>query len=250
MLVPCVIDRDRQSSAMQTTRRGFLKSSVIGTAAATACVQQPRSETAVEPDAAPLDEPGAASVELETTVNGKRETLRVGPDDSTLDVVRERLGLTGGKLGCGHGACGACTMQLDGRPVATCLLPAVKLEGRRLLTIEGLGQAELHPIQRAFMAEDALQCGYCTAGFVIEAAAFHDRWRATQGTAAPTRDQVAAALSGHLCRCGAYVAIYRAVIGACAGKYDDGPDRGPRVEALAKVTGAAKYTVDIAPEGV
>src|SRR5690606_6273301 len=83
------------------------------------------------------------------------------------------------------------------------LLPAVKLEGRRLLTIEGLGQAELHPIQRAFMAEDALQCGYCTAGFVIEAAAFHDRWRATQGTAAPTRDQVAAALSGHLCRIGA-----------------------------------------------
>lgn len=227
---------------------------MIGTAVASACVQQPRSETAVHPDAAPLDEPASATVELKTTVNGKREILRVGPDDSTLAVVRERLELTGGKLGCGHGACGACTMQLDGRPVATCLLPAVKLEGRRLQTIEGLGQAKLHPIQRAFMAEDALQCGYCTPGFVVEAAAFHDRWRAQHESAAPTRDQVAAALSGHLCRCGAYVAIYRAVIGACAGKYDEGPDQapdqGPRVDALVKVTGAAKYTVDIAPKGV
>jgi len=236
---------------MQTTRRGFLKGGVIGgTAVASACVTQPRAESATPDAAAPEPSAGLATVELQTTVNGKRESLRVGPDESTLDLVRERLGLTGGKLGCGHGACGACTMQLDGRPVATCLLPAVKLEGRRLQTVEGLGQsraAGLHPIQRAFMAEDALQCGYCTPGFVVEAAAFHDRWRATRGEATPTREQVAAALSGHLCRCGAYVAIYRAVIGACEGKYDDGPDQGPRVDSLAKVTGAAKYTVDVAP---
>lgn len=221
---------------------------MVGTAAAAACAQPPRSQTATpaqaDGDVAPT------TVEVSATINGAPTKLRVGPDESTLAVIRERVGLTGCKLGCGHGACGACTMQLDGTPVATCLLPAVKLEGRSVQTIEGLGATSLHPIQRAFMAEDALQCGYCTPGFVIEAAAFHDRWRADHGTAEPTREQVAAALSGHLCRCGAYVAIYRAVIGACMGKYDAGPDRGPRIDALAKVTGQAKYTVDVAPEGV
>jgi xanthine dehydrogenase YagR molybdenum-binding subunit len=233
---------------METTRRGFLKGSVLGTAAVTACAQPPRSQTAQHPEGESGEAP--TTVELKTTVNGEAQSLRVGPDESALHVVRERLGLTGGKLGCGHGACGACTMQLDGAPVATCLLPAVKLEGRSLRTIEGLGATSLHPIQRAFMAEDALQCGYCTPGFVIEAAAFHDRWRAAHGKTAPTREQVAAALNGHLCRCGAYAAIYRAVIGACSGTYDEGPEHGPRIDGLAKVTGAAKYTVDVAPEGV
>ncbi|HVH98113.1 MAG TPA: 2Fe-2S iron-sulfur cluster-binding protein [Enhygromyxa sp.] len=235
---------------MQTTRRGFLKGGVIGTAAVTACAQPPRSQTATHPQA---EEPDASTtVELKTTINGELTSLRVGADESALQVVRERIGLTGCKLGCGHGACGACTMQLDGTPVATCLLPAVKLEGRSVKTIEGIGigDASLHPIQRAFMAEDALQCGYCTPGFVVEAAAFHDRWRAERGTTAPTREQVAAALSGHLCRCGAHAAIHRAVIGACSGMYDQAPEHGPRVDALAKVTGAAKYTVDVAPEGV
>jgi xanthine dehydrogenase YagR molybdenum-binding subunit len=232
-------------SFMQTTRRGFLKSGVLGTAAVTACAQPQRSQTATHPDAEQAEP--SSTVELKTTINGKPESLRVGADESALHVLREQLGLTGSKLGCGHGACGACTMQLDGTPVASCLLPAVKLEGRSCKTVEGLG---LHPIQRAFMAEDALQCGYCTPGFVVEAAAFHDRWRAERGTTAPTREQVAAALSGHLCRCGAYAAIYRAVIGACSGKYDDGPEHGPRMDALAKVTGAAKYTVDLAPDGV
>lgn len=235
---------------MPTTRRGFLKSTVAGATATIACAKpQQRAAAGEHPDA-----PGSAStdttVKLETNVNGEAVSLEVGADESTLHLVRERLGLTGSKLGCGHGACGACTMQLDGTPVATCLLPAIKLEGRRLQTIEDIGAEQLHPIQRAFMAEDALQCGYCTAGFVVEAVAFHDRFRAQRGAGTPTRDEIAAALSGHLCRCGAYASIYRAVAGACEGKFDDGPDHGPRVDALAKVTGAAKYTVDIAPEGV
>lgn len=235
---------------MSTTRRGFLKGTVIGTAAATTACAQPQRLTGAgtHPDIPETDTSGS-SVALHTTVNGEARTLSVGPDESVLHVVRERLGLTGNKLGCGHGACGACTMKLDGTPVVTCLLPAVKLEGRKLETVEAIGQITLHAIQRAFMAEDALQCGYCTPGFIVEAAVFVDRHRAAHGTTTPARDEIAAALSGHLCRCGAHAAIYRAVTGACEGKFDSGPDHGPRIEALAKVTGAARYTVDIKPEG-
>jgi xanthine dehydrogenase YagR molybdenum-binding subunit len=235
---------------MPTTRRGFLKGTVIGTAAATTACAQPQrqTDTGKYPDD-PGWQPRDGFIELRTTVNGEARTLSVGPDESTLHMVRERLGLTGCKLGCGHGACGACTMKLDGTPVVTCLLPALKLEGRTLETVEAIGVPQLHPIQRAFMAEDALQCGYCTPGFIVEGAAFVDRYRAEHGTRTPSHDEIAAALSGHLCRCGAHAAIYRAVAGACEGKFDSAPDHGPRVEALAKVTGAARYTVDIKPEG-
>lgn len=236
---------------MRTTRRGFLTGTVLGGAAVTAACASERHDSALgQHPEADASAPSEASVELRTTVNGEAVSASVDPDASALDLVRERLGLTGAKKACGHGACGACTMQLDGTPVVTCLLPAVKLEGRRLTTIEALGQPSLHPVQRAFMAEDALQCGYCTPGFVVEASAFVDRHRAANGNVAPTREQIAAALSGHLCRCGAYAAIYRAVAGACEGKFDDGPEHGPRLDGLAKVTGAARYTVDVAPEGV
>lgn len=240
---------------MQTTRRGFLKQAVVGTtgAAITAgCAHQgPVTALGQEGDAARPSTPGE-TVTLRTTVNGEAREAEVGGDESTLAFVRERLGLTGCKLGCGHGACGACAMQLDGVPVATCLLPALKLEGRTLTTIEGLAPTgeRLHPIQRAFMHEDAMQCGYCTPGFVVEAAAFHDRWRASKGTTAPTRDEVAAALAGHFCRCGAYPAIFRAVIAACSGLHDESADAGPRVDGLAKVTGAARYTADLRLEGM
>jgi xanthine dehydrogenase YagR molybdenum-binding subunit len=241
-----------ESQSMQTTRRGFLKGAVVGTAGVTiACADQgPITAAGKHPDAAV--EPGAGeTVQLKTTVNGEPREAVVGADESALSFVRERLGLTGCKLGCGHGACGACAMQLDGVPVATCLLPALKLEGRKLTTIEGLAQGDtLHPVQRAFIHEDAMQCGYCTSGFVVEAAAFHDRWRASKGTAAPTQEEVAKALAGHLCRCGAYPGIYRAVIAACEGKHDESSDHGPRWDAKAKATGQARYTTDVVIEGM
>lgn len=238
---------------MQTTRRGFLRGAVVGTAGAVtvACATKPTTATGEHPEPNPIDPALGETVALRTTVNGELREAVVGADESALSFVRERVGLTGCKLGCGHGACGACAMQLDGVPVATCLLPALKLEGRKLTTIEGLATGDrLHPIQRAFIHEDALQCGYCTSGFVIEAAAFHDRWRASEGTTPPTRDQVAAALAGHLCRCGAYAAIYRAVIAACSGEHDHSSDQGPRVDAKLKVTGAARYTTDVVIEGM
>ena len=99
------------------------------------------------------------------------------------------------------------------------------------------------------MALDALQCGFCTPGFIVEASAFHDAWRAARGAVAPTREEIGRALSGHLCRCGAYDNIFRAVADACSGKYDGDAENSPRVEARQKVTGAAVYTVDIHHDG-
>ena len=183
------------------------------------------------------------------TINGQSEPLPDDADALLVDVIRDRLGLTGTKLVCGSGVCGACTVLLDGEPVASCLLPALMAAGKSVTTIEGLGHEKLHPVQKAFMAHDGLQCGFCTPGFIVEAAAFCDHWRAAKGTAVPSRDDIAAALSGHLCRCGAYEGIFRAVADACAGRFDAGDVRAPRIEARDKVTGAARYTVDIRHDG-
>ena len=137
------------------------------------------------------------------TINGEQKPLPDDADALLADVIRDRLNLTGTKLVCGSGVCGACTVLLDGVPVASCLLPAKAASGKAVTTVEGIGGDRLHPIQKAFMANDALQCGFCTPGFIVEAVAFHDRWRADKGTAMPSREEIAAALSGHLCRCGA-----------------------------------------------
>jgi len=183
------------------------------------------------------------------TINGRPATL---PDDTEAllaDVLRDDLGLTGTKLVCGAGVCGACTVLLDGVPIVSCLTPVKTAAGKSITTVEGIGAEKLHPVQKAFMALDALQCGFCTPGFIVEAAAFHDAWRKSKGTATPSREEIGAALSGHLCRCGAYENILRAVADACAGRFDGESRASPRVEARDKVTGAAKYTLDIHLEG-
>jgi aerobic-type carbon monoxide dehydrogenase small subunit (CoxS/CutS family) len=138
-----------------------------------------------------------------TTINGRPASFPDDSDEFLVDVIRDSLGLTGTKLVCGSGVCGACTVLLDGAPVASCLLPAQAAADKSVTTVEGIGESELHPIQKAFMAHDGLQCGFCTPGFIVEATAFHDRWRAANGTATPSREEIGAALSGHLCRCGA-----------------------------------------------
>jgi xanthine dehydrogenase YagR molybdenum-binding subunit len=191
---------------------------------------------------------------MQTILNDELRSYDVRHDETAIEVIRDRAGLTGTKLVCGSGVCGACTALVDGQPVCTCLLPAGSLAGRHVRTIEDIAPhdaspALLHPVQRAFMAHDALQCGFCTPGFVVEAAAFHDRRRGEHGTDRPGRDEVARALAGHLCRCGAYAGIIDAVQAACAGEHD-GPDAAsPRVEALAKVTGRARFTADVRHEG-
>ncbi|MBV1859567.1 MAG: molybdopterin-dependent oxidoreductase, partial [Nannocystaceae bacterium] len=235
---------------MKSTRRGFLRGTVVGATAfsTTSCSKSLQTEKSTSPAEPP---PARDRVRVNTAVNGKDTTLEVGADDSALYAVRELLDLTGCKHGCGHGACGACTMQLDGTPVVTCLLPATSLHGRRVTTVEGVANAgTLASVQRAFMAEDGLQCGYCTPGFIVESEAFVRRFRAKHGAKEPAREVVAEALSGHLCRCAAYEGIYRAVQGACAGRFDSGPVVSERYDAAEKVTGAAKYTVDVKLPGM
>src|SRR5881392_1032982 len=183
------------------------------------------------------------------TINGRVEPLPDDPESLLVDVVRDSLNLTGTKLVCGAGVCGACTVLVDGVPVVSCLMPACAAAGKSVTTVEGIGARKLHPVQKAFMAHDALQCGFCTPGFIVEATAFHDRWRAAKGTATPSREEIGAALSGHLCRCGAYDGIFRAVADACAGRFDSNSFTSPRIEARDKVTGLAKFTVDIRHDG-
>ena len=175
----------------------------------------------------------------EATINGRSAPLPDDPDALLVDVLREELRLTGTKLACGGGVCGACTVLLDGKPVVSCLLPATAAAGKAVTTVEGIGAGRLHPVQKAFMALDALQCGFCTPGFIVEAAAFHDAWRKANGATAPAREQVAAALSGHLCRCGAYVNILRAVAEACAGKFDGEAVAAPRTTRSTSITRAS-----------
>jgi xanthine dehydrogenase YagR molybdenum-binding subunit len=183
------------------------------------------------------------------TINGKLAPLPDDPDALLVDVVRDALDLTGTKLVCGAGVCGACTVLVDGAPAVSCLMPARSAANTNVTTVEGIGAKALHPVQKAFMAHDALQCGFCTPGFIVEAAAFHDSWRAAKGTAVPSREEIGVALSGHLCRCGAYDGIFRAVADACAGRFDGNDILPPRMEARDKVTGSAKYTVDIHHDG-
>lgn len=238
------------SNRINSTRRGFLRGS-LGSAAATGACGRPTPQSSVGTVGAPEGVAHDDRVPVRTTINGVVRQLEVTPERTVLNVVREQLGLTGAKLGCGHGACGACAMHLDGTSVSTCMLPATALHGRDLTTVEALGAPKLHPVQAAFIAHDALQCGYCTPGFVVAASEFVDRWQRERGRRSASRDEVAAALAGHLCRCGSYEQIYAAVGGACRGDFDHDRDPdAPRHEARDKVTGAARYTVDVALPGM
>ncbi|MET9000111.1 (2Fe-2S)-binding protein [Amycolatopsis sp. NPDC004169] len=141
------------------------------------------------------------------TVNGEAVRLAVDPRESLLDVLRERLGLTGTKKGCDQGHCGACTVHLDGRRVVSCLTPVVQAADQDVTTIEGVAGPDggLHPLQQAFVDHDALQCGYCTPGQIMSGLAC-----IAEGHAGDD-DQTREYLSGNLCRCGAYAGIVAAV---------------------------------------
>ncbi len=146
-------------------------------------------------------------VTVRLIVNGTPRMLTLDPRSSLLDVLREGLALTGAKKGCDHGQCGACTVHLDGRRIASCLTMAVQADGREVVTIEGLAPSggSLHLMQQAFIVHDALQCGYCTPGQIMAAVACVREGHAT------TSEQIREYMSGNLCRCGAYVGIVAAV---------------------------------------
>jgi xanthine dehydrogenase YagT iron-sulfur-binding subunit len=148
-----------------------------------------------------------STVEIACTVNGAEHRLRLDPRESLLDVLRERLELTGTKKGCDQGHCGACTVHVDGRRVVSCLTPAVQVADQQVTTIEGVAAPDggLHPLQQAFIDNDALQCGYCTPGQIMSGLAC-----IAEGHTADD-DQIREYLSGNICRCGAYVGIVAAV---------------------------------------
>jgi aerobic-type carbon monoxide dehydrogenase small subunit (CoxS/CutS family) len=150
------------------------------------------------------------NVQIELDVNGERYQLETDPTRRLLAVLRDDIGLTGTKLGCGEGACGACAVLLDGIAVNSCLLLVGAVAGRQIVTIEGISADGLSPLQEAFLAEDGLQCGFCTPGQVVSATAL------LATTPHPSREQIRAAMCGNLCRCGAYPKIELAVLRATA----------------------------------
>jgi carbon-monoxide dehydrogenase small subunit len=158
-------------------------------------------------------------VRISFYLNGKETQVEVPPDRKCVDVLREDLGLTGTKEGCGAGECGGCTVLVDGVARLSRLMAAAQLQGRHVTTIEGLApDGELHPVQDAFMEYGAVQCGFCTPGVVLSALHLLDR------NSNPTREQIREGLSGNLCRCSGYVKIVDAVE-AAAGKIRKGTPR-------------------------
>ena len=145
------------------------------------------------------------------TVNGKAHSVNTEPERPLLEVLREDLGLTGTKYGCGEGQCRACTVLLDKQAIVSCVTPVRAAEGRNIVTIEGLaGGGTLHPVQQAFLDEGAMQCGYCTAGMVLRTVAL------LQSHPKPTEAQIVEGLNGNLCRCSGQVRIMAAVRRAAA----------------------------------
>ena len=148
-------------------------------------------------------------LEVILTVNHVNYRVEVEPRRTLVEVLRETLGLTGTKRSCNEGECGACTVLMDGKPVASCLVLAVDAHGREIVTIEGLSQGErLHPLQEAFVKHGAIQCGFCTPGMVLSAKALLDR------NPKPTALDVRKAISGNLCRCTGYQQIVDAILAA------------------------------------
>ena len=152
-----------------------------------------------------------SKVRVSTTVNGDAVEYLCEADETLLDVLRDRLGLTGSKEGCGTGDCGACSVTLDGRLVCSCLVLGAEAEGRQVRTVEGIAKGEqLHPLQRKFIEHAALQCGICTPGFLVASKALLEKHPN------PTEHEVRFWLAGNLCRCTGYDKIVRAVMSAAA----------------------------------
>jgi xanthine dehydrogenase YagT iron-sulfur-binding subunit len=185
------------------TRRGVMVAAAGGVALTTT--------TAFATDAVPVHRPGrdlppGGTLPVKLRVNDETLELRVDPRTSLLDALREQAGLTGTKKGCDRGACGACTVHIDGRRVISCLTLAVRCQDKQITTIEGLAQAgHLHPVQAAFIEHDGLQCGYCTPGQIMSAVALIKEGHARSD------DEIREWMSGNICRCGAYPNIVAAV---------------------------------------
>ncbi|MGH7604354.1 MAG: (2Fe-2S)-binding protein [Gemmatimonadaceae bacterium] len=187
-----------------TSRREFVQAALAAAALLAIALSPRRAQAVVRSlEATPAE---GAPHPVTLNVNGKDVVVEIEPRVTLLDALREYAGLTGTKKGCDHGQCGACTVHVDGKRVLSCMTFAVMQQGRRITTIEGLAKGEtLDPMQQAFITHDGFQCGYCTCGQIMSATAvLREPW-------GPSDDDVREAMSGNICRCGAYPGIVAAV---------------------------------------
>lgn len=196
-------DHPEPPSKMEVSRRGFLKGA--GAVLSSGIVAGAEALEAANSESAKVIGPGKAPVTLK--INGVNKTLNVEPRLTLLDALRDELEMTGAKRVCDRTTCGACTVILNGKSVYSCSMLAIEAQGKDIQTVEGLSQGnKLHPLQQAFVDNDAQQCGYCTPGFVMACKAFLDK------NPNPSIEQVRKGLGGNLCRCGTYVGITQAVL--------------------------------------
>ncbi|MEP7304607.1 MAG: (2Fe-2S)-binding protein [Acidobacteriota bacterium] len=194
-----------QDDRVNVSRRNFLKTAGVGSLA-TAVTTVGVAEVAAQSGPATI---GPGDVPVTLTVNGKRLDLRIEPRVTLLNALRNRADLTGNKRVCDRGACGACTMIVDGRTVYSCSTLAIEVQGKQVRTVDGLANgATLHPVQQAFVDTDGLMCGFCTPGFVMATVALLER------TPNPTLAQAKRGLDGNICRCGTFVRIMEAALKA------------------------------------
>ncbi len=190
------------------TRRDLVRGTLVGAIAASVGTKAGAAET---------DRMGPGASPLMLKVNGTVHRLSVEPRVTLVDALRERIGLTGTKVVCGRGACGACTVLVDGESVCSCLTLAHEAAGKSIMTIEGLAAGgRLTPLQEAFVAMDALQCGFCTSGMILSCKLLLD------SNPKPSRQQIREAVSGNLCRCGTYNHVFEAVERAAGLRAADG----------------------------
>jgi len=206
-------ERQSERYGSNVSRRSFL-SGASATAVGNAMLDGPLvAAKPADAQAAVLRVVGPEPALLPLHVNGSIQTLAVAPHMTLAEVLRDLIGLTGTKVACDRGACSACTVWLDGTPVASCMILAVDVAGRPITTIEGLAEGDkLHRVQAAFIEHDAMQCGFCTPGMVMSCAAL------VEHNPHPSSDDVKAAISGHLCRCGAYQKVVEATLAAVPGR--------------------------------
>jgi xanthine dehydrogenase YagT iron-sulfur-binding subunit len=197
-------DDDPKKNAAEGTgvsRRDFLK--IGGIAATVPLVAGPKL---VEAAGEPVKVYGPGKVPVELTVNGARHSLQLEPRVTLLDALRDQLEITGAKRVCDRGECGTCTVLLDNKAVYACSVLALEAQGKAITTVEALMQGgKLHPVQQAFVDNDASQCGFCTPGFVVACKAFLDR------NPKPSSEDIRRGLSGNFCRCGTYHGIQQAI---------------------------------------
>jgi xanthine dehydrogenase YagT iron-sulfur-binding subunit len=185
------------------TRRNFLRTSATATTSMTLFTGTATAQTSSDDSDVGADEHPT----IRLTINGQTRSVTVEPRTTLVEALRDTLGLTGTKIGCNHGQCGACTVLIDGRRINSCLVLAVSVEGAEITTIEGLSKptGEPHPMQEAFAEHDAFQCGYCTPGQILSAIACIDEGHAG------TKGEIREYMSGNLCRCAAYPNIVAAI---------------------------------------